>query len=223
MPGTPVASAYCRSICQTTFSPKRFACHPVGSVHRPENIPIRATRRGRPGIDRNLHPGGHRHSADAAVLANHIDDAPAVIALLHMRVSERRDLRPTKAAAEKNGEDGGPPRRDQARRKAERFRLALVSARSFSLDFYLRLASDWSRPRELALGLPRVESPARAWRTESMRFLRRSEAGSQSELEGPRTTSAEHAANARRRLAERRTRVRFSNVLSRFSREWRSE
>jgi SLT domain-containing protein len=39
------------------------------------------------------------------VLSNEIDNAPAAIALLDMRVGQRRDLRSSEAAAEQNGQD----------------------------------------------------------------------------------------------------------------------
>src|SRR5260370_30681170 len=86
-----------------------IARHTVGPVDRPKYVAIRYTRWGSPSVDRHLHPGGHGHRADAAVFADHIDDAPAIIALLHVRVREGCHLRPTQTAAEENGEDGAIP------------------------------------------------------------------------------------------------------------------
>jgi hypothetical protein len=66
MPGTPTASAYFRSICQTTFSPMRSPSR--GRRGSPAGKHIRRdTGRGGPGVDRCFHPGAHR--ADAAGLA----------------------------------------------------------------------------------------------------------------------------------------------------------
>jgi hypothetical protein len=50
--------------------------HPIGSIHRPENTPVRDTGRRCPSVDCHFHPGGHRHGADAAMLAYHVNDAP---------------------------------------------------------------------------------------------------------------------------------------------------
>jgi len=77
----------------------------VATVHRSEYSAVRQTGCGGPSIDRHLHPRRHRHSSDAAVLANEVDNAPAAIALLDVRERQSRDLGTPEPAAEQDGED----------------------------------------------------------------------------------------------------------------------
>jgi hypothetical protein len=80
-----------------------FTPRPASAVHWPENVALRQTRRRRPGIDRHLDPRWQRGSADPAVLANKVDNAPPTIALLNMRERECRNLRSPQTTAQKNG------------------------------------------------------------------------------------------------------------------------
>ena len=107
---------------------QHFARDAVSAIYRTEHVTFRHAGWRCPGIDRHLHPGRHRRGADPAVLADQINDAPAAIALLQVRECERRDLRPSETAAEKNGENGSvaqsPECRD-IRRAQKRLRLLL--------------------------------------------------------------------------------------------------
>jgi len=70
-----------------------LALYVVASIHRAEYSAFRNAARGSPHIDRHLHPGRHRHGADAAVLANEVYDTPAAIALLDVCERQRRGLK----------------------------------------------------------------------------------------------------------------------------------
>jgi hypothetical protein len=71
-------------------------------AQRAKQVGVHQAGREGPRVNRNLRQGGHRDRADASMLTNEVDDAPAVIALPDMCESERRDFRPPQAAAEKN-------------------------------------------------------------------------------------------------------------------------
>ena len=54
----------------------------------------------------DLYPRWHRHSANAPVLANKIDNAPAPIPSLNVPKRERRNFRPSQTATQEYREDG---------------------------------------------------------------------------------------------------------------------
>jgi hypothetical protein len=61
-----------------------FAPSAIGTVHGAKQATVCHAGRGGPSVNRNLRPGRHRDRADAPVLTNEIDNAPAAIALLDM-------------------------------------------------------------------------------------------------------------------------------------------
>src|SRR6476660_4505383 len=77
-----------------------LAPYAVAAVHGPEYLPLRQLRLDGPSVDRDLHPGRHRHRSDSTVLPNEIDDAPATLPLLNVDESERSHLRPPQSAAD---------------------------------------------------------------------------------------------------------------------------
>src|ERR1700727_2223616 len=77
----------------------------VSAIYRTKDVTLRQARRKHPRINGHLYPGRHRRGADPTMLADQINDAPAAIALLQVRESERGHLRAPQATAEKNGED----------------------------------------------------------------------------------------------------------------------
>jgi hypothetical protein len=105
MPTTPAAFAYYVSICQTIFG-HAFTSNQVTPKNGPEHTAVYQTCGGSPSLDRNLHPGGHRHRANPAVLPDKIDDAPAVIALLDVREHQRRYLGSAESAADQDRKNG---------------------------------------------------------------------------------------------------------------------
>ena len=85
---------------------QHFACDSVSAVYRTEDVTFCHVGWRCPRIDGHLHPGRQRCGADSTVLADQIKDAPAAIALLQVRESERGYLGAPQAAAEQNGENG---------------------------------------------------------------------------------------------------------------------
>ena len=69
---------------------------------RPSTMPAAS----RPEVDRLLHPGRHRHRADAAVLAVKVDEHPAAVALLNVLDRKRRGFGAAQPAADQQGQDG---------------------------------------------------------------------------------------------------------------------
>jgi hypothetical protein len=67
-----------------------FAGDAAVPFHWPKNMTGSDARGRSPRINRLLHPSRHRRGADASMLSNEIDDAPASITLLNMRERERR-------------------------------------------------------------------------------------------------------------------------------------
>jgi hypothetical protein len=61
-----------------------LALYFIASIHGAEYAAIGQASGGSPGVDCDFHPGRHRHGADAAVLANEVNDAPTTIALLYV-------------------------------------------------------------------------------------------------------------------------------------------
>jgi tetratricopeptide (TPR) repeat protein len=91
--------------------PNNFLGHSVpgdliAPVDRPEQMPLRHAGDHRPCIDRILRPGRHRNSTDAPVLADQIDDAPTVVALLNVLHGQVRQFGPAKSAPEQRREHG---------------------------------------------------------------------------------------------------------------------
>jgi hypothetical protein len=81
-----------------------------------------------PCVNRYPHPRWHWCGTHAPVLPDKIDNAPAPIALLDVRESERRHFRTSQSAAEKNREDGAIAQPDDGRdvgRTQQRLRLPL--------------------------------------------------------------------------------------------------
>ena len=71
---------------------------PSGLVHTPQHGPgVDAAGRG-PGVERRLGPGRHRDGADAAVLADEIDDRPAAFALRHIAKLQPGEFPPPQPA-----------------------------------------------------------------------------------------------------------------------------
>jgi hypothetical protein len=64
----------------------------VRAIHGPKYVALRHSGRLRPGVDCNLHPGRHRNSTHAAVLADEIHDAPSTVALLNVFERKRSHL-----------------------------------------------------------------------------------------------------------------------------------
>jgi hypothetical protein len=71
---------------------QRFACDAASAVYRTEDVSFRRPGWRCPRIDGHLHPGRHWRGADPSVFADQINDAPAAIALLQVRESERGHL-----------------------------------------------------------------------------------------------------------------------------------
>src|SRR5437870_4566718 len=80
-----------------------LALYLVASIHWAEYAALGQAGDESPGVDCDFHPGRHRHGADAAVLADKVDDAPATVALLDVCECECRHLRSPEAAAEEDG------------------------------------------------------------------------------------------------------------------------
>ena len=59
-----------------------------------------------PRIDRDFHPGWHRHGANAPMFAHEINNAPPAIPLLKMCEREVCGLRSPESATKENGQDG---------------------------------------------------------------------------------------------------------------------
>src|SRR5215471_11901046 len=84
---------------------QRLATHLIAAMHRPENPPINDTGLGCPGIDRNLHPRGHRNRSDSPVLSFEIHDAPATIPLLNVAHRHRGNLRTSEPTTQEHRQD----------------------------------------------------------------------------------------------------------------------
>ena|SRR5947208_13243962 len=80
-----------------------LALYLVASIHRAEYAAVGQAGCGGPGVDSYLHPGRYRHRANAAMLPDKIDDAPATIALLDVCDRQRRYLGTPEPAAEEDG------------------------------------------------------------------------------------------------------------------------
>lgn len=78
----------------------------VGAIHRPENVTLRQICGNGPRIDGYFDPGWHWRGADASMLTDQIDDAPAAVALLEVGERERGHFGSSQAAAQQHGEDG---------------------------------------------------------------------------------------------------------------------
>ena len=90
-------------------------------------MPLGHARHHRPRIDRVLHPRRHRDRPHAPVLADQIDDAPAVVALLDVLHRQVRQFGPAQSAPEQRGEHGPVAQsllRAHVRRVQQRLRLA---------------------------------------------------------------------------------------------------
>jgi hypothetical protein len=87
----PISAAYRRSSAR--------------AVHRAEYVTGGQSDRRCPGIHRNFHPPRHWRGTNASVLADEVNNAPAAVALLHVRERERRDLRSPQAAAKEDSQD----------------------------------------------------------------------------------------------------------------------
>lgn len=87
----------------------------------------------RPGINRGLHPRGHRDRPHPPVLSDQIHDAPAAVALLDVLRSQVRQFAPPQSAPEKRSEHGAvaqPLLGTHVRRVQERLRPGGATAAS---------------------------------------------------------------------------------------------
>ena len=64
---------------------KTIVGHAVTTQDGTKHVAVGNSGRCRPNVDRDLHPCRHRCRADAPMLADEIDNAPASIALLQVR------------------------------------------------------------------------------------------------------------------------------------------
>ncbi len=103
--GIPTSAAYCRSICRTTFSPRRSPRQQGHLVYRAEDVTGSDRCGRRPCVDGDFHPRRNRRRSNATMLSDEIDNAPASIPLLNVGESKGRDFGSSQPAAEKDGED----------------------------------------------------------------------------------------------------------------------
>jgi hypothetical protein len=83
--------------------------------HWPKKMTGSDARGQGPRVGRHFHPSRHRRGAYAPVFSDEIDYAPPAITLLNMRERERRDLRASQSAAEKDRQDGTISQPDDGR------------------------------------------------------------------------------------------------------------
>ena len=90
---------------------------PSALRHTPQHGPAGDLGGGGPGIERRLGPGRHRDGADAAVLAEELDDRPAALALRHISKLQPGELPPPQPAAHQQ------PQQDPVPQAFDRFRI----------------------------------------------------------------------------------------------------
>ena len=117
MPGFGIAAeivrcdarnACCRSVPLEQLPHHLFAHSMIVSLitpaHPAQDRTFGDPRRRGPRVDCDLHPGRHRDGVHSPVLADEVNDCPAVVALLDVLHRQRRHLRPAQPAAEQDGQ-----------------------------------------------------------------------------------------------------------------------
>ncbi len=102
--GPPPLSRIPGAVARDLFA-EDSAANLVAAVHCAEHLAIADAGGRGPCIDRDLDPRRHRDRPNPPVLSEEVNNAPATVPQLNVPDGKRRNLRPPKTTAQKNGED----------------------------------------------------------------------------------------------------------------------